>query len=122
MISGAACGALCSPKKEDSRMLPVCCSALYAGRFAPPEKGGSMILVNIYCMELRKSYDFKVDETMPAGKAAAEIVGMIARYEQLQSGRNDDFMLCRKEAGLLLDPEKTLAENKVRSGDDLLLV
>ena len=82
-----------------------------------------MILVNVYCAELRKDYDFKVDENVPISKVIPEMAEMITRAEQMViKGEYDEFVLCLKERGEILDRERSLAESKVGSGDQLMLV
>ena len=82
-----------------------------------------MILVNVYCAELRKAYDFKVDENAAIRKIIPELAEMISRSEQMEiKGKYDDFLLCLKRRSEILDRERTLSECRVGSGDQLMLV
>ena len=81
-----------------------------------------MILIDIYCMETGRTYEFKADETAYGKDVCDQIVEMIAHSEKLQRQETDvPYFLCARELGIVLDPAKTLFENGVRPGDQLLL-
>lgn len=84
------------------------------------------MMINVYFAKLKRSYDFKVDETAEVDAVLTEMTETIAQKEHLvwdaEEQGTPPFLLCDTERGLFLDPAATLEESKVRPGDTLLLV
>ena len=82
-----------------------------------------MILINISCVETGRAYDFRADENIHVRQITEDIVTMISLKEHVSLDQEPGlFMLCSPAGNRVLDPNLTFAENKVSSGDDLILV
>ena len=82
-----------------------------------------MILVNVVFQELKRTYDFKLDWDASIYKITEEIVKMISQTEHLPEAANPgQYLLYKKDSTKIMDPNTTLSENGVRSGDTLLLI
>ena len=82
-----------------------------------------MILTDIYVSALDKTYDFRVDETVPIYIVIAELVEIINREirneEKIDS---ESFDLCSYEFQGILPRDKTLGECHIRNGSKLFMI
>lgn len=82
-----------------------------------------MILVNVFFQEINRSYDFRIDEKSKIEKVIEDMAEMIALKEHLTMADCPGmYLLCGKSAERIFNPDTTLAENGVSTGDTLLLV
>ena len=82
-----------------------------------------MVLINVFCAETGRNYDFKADENALTRHVIADMKEMIMHRDHIrfdEEGRY--FMLAFPGNGKTLDAEKTLAENGIGAGDALILV
>lgn len=82
-----------------------------------------MILAAVYVAEMNRTYDVKLDETVPVRQLVQDLVGMISQKESFAVTRTPGtFLLCSREKLQIFDGNATLRSYGVTSGSDLLLV
>lgn len=82
-----------------------------------------MILINIFCVETGRAYDFRAEENVPVRQIIEDIVTMIALKEHVALDQTPGlYMLCTAVGGKVLEPSMTFAESQISSGTDLILV
>ncbi|MCC8081519.1 MAG: EsaB/YukD family protein [Lachnospiraceae bacterium] len=81
-----------------------------------------MILVEVNFYMFHRTYDFKLDETIPVRDVVAQMVQVIAQKERIPVGRDAGlFMLGSLKRQKIFCSCTTLAENGIRSGETLFL-
>ncbi|MCD8361611.1 MAG: EsaB/YukD family protein [Lachnospiraceae bacterium] len=82
-----------------------------------------MILVEVCYRVLNRTYDFRVDETVPIGELVSQMVRSISQSERIPLAEDYGlFMLGDQSKREIFHPSSTLAENGVRSGATLFLL
>ena len=82
-----------------------------------------MILVDIYVPSVNRTYDFQLNEQIPICTLVDEISEMICQKEHSKIvGKTDELLLCVFETSRILNPQYSLEELGVKTGDKLLLV
>ena len=82
-----------------------------------------MILTAVYFAEMNQSYDFRLEESAPVGQLVEDMVSMIAQKERIPLSRRPGmFLLCSRKDARIFDPATSLAQNGVRSGDEIMLI
>lgn len=82
-----------------------------------------MIMVEIYFAELNRSYDFRVDENVAVAQLVEDVVSKIAQLERIPVGKDPGvFILCSKRDRRIFNRDTTLAQNRIHSGDQIILI
>lgn len=82
-----------------------------------------MIVVDVYVPVLNKTYDFGIEPETPVASAIEEIVEMISQREQyILSDDGQKFMLCCEDSQRILPPQSTIASNRIKTGNRLILI
>ena len=82
-----------------------------------------MILVDIYIPSVDKTYDFQINEQSRISTVVEEITEMIGQKERSRIvGDISKLLLCEYSTGSVLDPETTLEQAGIGTGEKLLLV
>ena len=82
-----------------------------------------MILMELYFQELNQQYDVQLDETLPVSGLIEVLLELIAQKEHLVLSKNPGlFLICDPETKRILHPQTTLAENRIRAGQRLILL
>lgn len=82
-----------------------------------------MIMVEIYFAELNRTYDFRVEENVAVAQLVEDVVGKIAQLERIPVEKDPGvFILCSKRDRRIFDRDTTLAQNRICSGDQIMLI
>lgn len=82
-----------------------------------------MVLTDVYVPSLDQTYDFWLEENCCISLLTEEICGMIRQKEQLgQLWERENAALFDAGKKVMLWPDKTLAECRVKDGSRLILV
>ena len=79
------------------------------------------VILEIICPAASKSYEFVVSKRMNAGQAIAGIIEDIRICERNESMLSENIVLVT-EGGEIIDPNYTVWENGIRSGDTLMIL
>ena len=82
-----------------------------------------MILVDVTVPSLEKIFEFKLNEDVPVSIVTDEIISVVCQKEKcgLQGDKNN-MMLLKLENREILDMDRSLYQNNVNTGDNLILV
>lgn len=80
-----------------------------------------MILVDIQVPAVNETYDFELDENLPAGDLIPQIAALAARQENMEWNRSTEMCLYAFHHGGILNQELSLKKQGVKSGEKLIL-
>lgn len=82
-----------------------------------------MIMVDVYVPSVDRSYDFEIDENVPAALIIEEISAMVCQKEQcVLTGEVHELMLWDRGSQKFLVPAYSLKECQIGMGAGLILV
>lgn len=82
-----------------------------------------MILVEVFVPSVDKTYDFQLNENVPAGMVIQEISEMVGQQEKTKIvGEVSKICLCSQEQERVMRRGRTLAEQGIVTGNRLILV
>lgn len=81
-----------------------------------------MILVDIHVPMLDRVYDFELDEEAEVERLIEDILVLIMEQEQLSCKNNKDMCLYALGCETMLEPEKSLKQQGVCAGEQLILI
>lgn len=80
-----------------------------------------MILVDIQVPAVSETYDFELDENVPAGELIPQIAALTAERENMEWSRDSKMQLYAFCHGGILNQELPLKKQGVKSGEKLIL-
>lgn len=82
-----------------------------------------MVLVDVFVPSVDRTYDFRLNESIPVSAVIDEIAEMVGQKEQTKVvGKTNELQLYEKQTKRLLAKNKTLDECGVIQGNTLILV
>ncbi|MDR2889438.1 MAG: EsaB/YukD family protein [Lachnospiraceae bacterium] len=82
-----------------------------------------MIMIDIAVPSLGKSFDFCLDDEKRVDSLLSELIQLITDQEDsILRGEVKELWLCEMEGGLILNRDRSLAEQGIASGAELLLI
>ncbi len=82
-----------------------------------------MVMVDIYFPAVDLVYNLKLDEHSRIDAIVKEVSEMMCkRYKSTFEGKNENYMLCSMEKGVILEENVTLQEYDVKNGSRLMMV
>lgn len=81
-----------------------------------------MIIIDLQVAPLDKHYQFSLDETRCVWELITEIKDILCQKEQCEMlGDDKDLMLCSIDQKKILQKEKSLSKQNIRSAERLML-
>lgn len=82
-----------------------------------------MIVVDMEIEAMDRTYDFKLDESVPISKIIDDICELVAQKEKCASAKQPEkLVLCNKSTGQILPQDMSLKACGVISGEKLMLI
>lgn len=80
------------------------------------------MLIDVLAPALDSCYDFEIDGRLQTEKAVDEIISLIEKKERIVCKDRKDRYLYASGGECLLEREKSLEEQGIKSGDRLILI
>lgn len=81
-----------------------------------------MILVDIHVPAMDKTFDFELDEEMPAGRITEKIKSLVACQEQIGFDQEEKMFIYSLGKEKVLSDAYTLKEQGIENGERLVLL